>query len=183
MIDRNILLVIDMQNDFINGTLGTKEAEAIVPFVEQFIRRADDKGFDIIFTQDTHTDTTYLTSREGRKLPIKHCIYGTKGWEIPKDLQRAAPHAVYLCKSYFGAADWHDFFNHEDTGTVHVIGLCTDICVITNVLTLKTLYPNYNYVVHSGYCAGSTPEKHKAALEVLRSCQVSVFERKENENV
>lgn len=165
----NKLIVIDMQNDFIDGSLANEAAARIVPEMAEFI-----KGFDeVIFTRDTHHDN-YLSTAEGRNLPIPHCIEGTKGWEVREELVNAAHARAYVNKPTFGYIDWNLDLHPGDEITL--VGTCTDICVVSNALILKAKYPENRISVVGHLCAGLTEEKHKAALEVMRSCQVEVVE-------
>lgn len=162
------LIVIDMQNDFITGSLGTPEAQAIVPNVKKKIEEYKARDDDIIFTRDTHYDD-YLETSEGKHLPIKHCIYGTLGWQIADGLE--VENCRYIDKPTFGWTHWgHNIFEE-----VELVGLCTDICVVSNALILKAHFPEINITVDASCCAGVTPEKHKAALEVMKSCQINVI--------
>lgn len=169
-----ILLVIDMQNDFVTGALGTAEAQAIVPAIKNKIAAANESGnTKIVFTRDTHTHN-YLSTMEGQYLPVEHCIKGTPGWCIIEELY----HTDYdtIDKPTFGyAGDWSEAFKYNQIDEIEIVGVCTDICVITNSLILKTLYPNTHIVVDASCCAGVTPEKHVAALEVMKSCQIDVI--------
>ena len=164
------LIVIDMQNDFISGSLGTKEAQAIVPNVKKKIEEYKSRGDEIIFTQDTHYEN-YLETNEGKHLPVEHCIVNTNGWEIADGLE--VEKCQYIHKPTFGWMhwDWNDYSFKE----VELVGLCTDICVVSNALILKAQFPNANITVDASCCAGVTPEKHKAALEVMKSCQINVI--------
>ena len=162
------LIVIDMQNDFVGGVLGTPEARAIVPNVKKKIQEYYKRGDNIIFTKDTHLDD-YLNTSEGQKLPIVHCIEDSYGWQIVSGLE--VPNCSYVIKPTFGWKRWKDA---SLCGDVELIGVCSDICVISNAILIKTVYPNVNVVVDASCCAGSTPEKHKAALEVMKSCQIDV---------
>ena len=167
-----ILIVVDMQNDFIDGTLGSKEAQAIVPNVKKKIQEYHDRGDEIVFTRDTHHED-YLRTSEGKKLPIVHCIENTHGWEIADGLE--VENCMYVDKRTFGYAHW-GIFGFKKTDEVEIIGLDTDICVVSNALILKAMYPNrMSITVDASCCAGSTPEKHKAALEVMKSCQIDVI--------
>lgn len=172
---KHFLVVVDMQTDFVDGSLGTKEAEAIVPAVVEKIRSFDGVVFA---TFDTHFDD-YLESAEGRKLPVKHCIYGTPGWELKESVREAledVPH-FKVQKYTFGStalpylmtevADGEDF-------SIELIGLCTDICVVSNALLLKAHFPDAPISVDSSCCAGVTPALHDAALQTMRSCQIDV---------
>ena len=172
---RDLLVVVDMQNDFISGSLGTSEAQAIVENVKRKIAEYAAQNKRIIFTQDTHKED-YLETREGKYLPVKHCINGTWGWEIPEDID--IPTANHYKKDRFAYDKWiFDDFTFEDDGitSIEVIGLCTDICVISNVFALQMEFPELDFTVDASCCAGTTPEKHKAALEVMKSCQIEVI--------
>lgn len=165
---KKTLIVIDMQNDFIDGSLGTKEAVAILENVKKKIMQYKAAGDEIIFTRDTHK-TNYLQTNEGRNLPVEHCIEGTKGWEIAEGLE--VPGAIYIDKPSFGYMGWKDF-NLEE---VELIGLCTDICVVSNALIIKAAYPEIKVSVDASCCAGVTPESHLAALTTMKMCQVEVI--------
>ena len=171
-----LLIVVDMQNDFVSGSLGTEEAKKIVPNVVNLVKEYKEDTFysDIIFTRDTH-GRNYLNTDEGKHLPIKHCIDGTPGWCIIDELQDYA--YKILNKNKFGYGNWENYIYglprvpHEIT----LVGLVTDICVITNAVLLKTLLSDIKIRVDASCCAGTTPEKHKAALEVMKSCQIEVI--------
>lgn len=165
------LIVVDVQNDFVNGSLGSEEAQAIIPNVKKKIEEYYNRGDQIILTRDTHYDD-YLNTLEGRKLPVKHCVFGTKGWKVVSDLE--VPNCRYVNKSTFGTLQWRNMAWIGD-GDIDLVGLCTDICVISNALVLKAMFPNTEITVDAGCCAGSTPEKHKAALEAMKSCQINVI--------
>lgn len=175
--DEKILIVIDMQNDFIDGVLGSKEAQAIVPKVKKKIDEYNKNGNPVIFTRDTH-DNNYLGTSEGQKLPIKHCIRGTDGWQIGLEV-RAGDYGI-INKRTFGYLKWENALEYFVDGldlknvVVEICGLDSDICVVTNALIIKTIYPDINVMVDASCCAGTTPEKHKAALEVMKSCQIDV---------
>lgn len=166
---KKTLIVVDMQNDFIDGSLGTKEAQAIVEKVREKIKNYQENGGEIIFTRDTHTKD-YLNTNEGKHLPVKHCIAGTDGWRIAEGLE--VSDAKYIDKPSFGWMKW-DECALED---VELVGLCTDICVVSNALIIKAVYPEINVTVDASCCAGVTPETHKAALETMKMCQVNVIE-------
>ena len=165
------LIVIDMQNDFITGPLGTPEAQAIVPNVKKKIEDYKARGDKIIFTRDTHY-SDYLKTQEGKYLPVPHCVHGTPGWCIADELGSGVDHAV-IDKRTFGFADWY-YWVEADTESIEIVGVCTDICVVSNALILKTQLPKTKIIVDASCCAGVTPEKHKAALEVMKSCQIEV---------
>ena len=171
---RKLLVVIDMQKDFIDGALGTKEAVSIVPAVVEKIRSYDKK--DIFATLDTHHED-YMNTQEGKYLPVEHCIEGTEGWEFDKSLMEALKGAKVYNKPTFGSTDLaKDIQAIADTEEIEIemIGLCTDICVVSNALLLKAAMPEISISVDASCCAGVTPEKHEAALETMRSCQIYV---------
>jgi nicotinamidase-related amidase len=164
---KKTLIVIDMQNDFIDGSLGTAEAQAIVDNVKNKIKKYQAAGDQIIFTRDTH-QSNYLETNEGKHLPVEHCIEGTKGWQIAEGLE--VPGAIYIDKPSFGYLDWKQFGLEE----VELVGLCTDICVVSNALIIKAAYPEIRVSVDASCCAGVTPESHEAALTTMKMCQVEV---------
>lgn len=166
---KKTLIVIDMQNDFIDGSLGTKEAQAIVSNVKKKIEEYKSRGDQIIFTRDTHFEN-YLETNEGKHLPVQHCVYETSGWEISKELD--TDNAILVNKKTFGYRGWYEFGFNED---VELVGLCTDICVVSNALILKAMYPEINISVDASCCAGVTPESHKAALTTMKMCQINVI--------
>lgn len=175
---RKILIVIDMQNDFIDGSLGTKEAEAIVPLVREKITSFDPG--DIYATRDTHSED-YLQTLEGKNLPVEHCIKGTPGWEFCEEIKDLIPEEHIFDKPSFGspvlASKMKEIYEAEGgRAEFMLIGLCTDICVVSNALLLKAYIPEAVISVDPSCCAGVTPEKHRAALETMRSCQVQIFE-------
>lgn len=164
---KKTLLVIDMQKDFIDGALGTKEACAIVENVKKKIEEYKENGDEIIFTRDTH-QKDYLSTNEGKHLPVEHCIEGTEGWQIPKELE--VPGAIYINKPSFGYMNWDEYGLEE----VEIVGLCTDICVVSNALIIKATYPEIKVSVDASCCAGVTPESHEAALTTMAMCQVEI---------
>ena len=172
---RKLLIVIDMQNDFIDGALGTAEALAIVENVKNKIRSYPPE--DIFATLDTHHEN-YLETQEGKYLPVPHCIRGTRGWEIRGDIDALLAQAARYEKPTFGstalAADIRSLSEQEDI-ELELVGLCTDICVVSNALLLKAAMPEVKISVDASCCAGVTPEKHLAALETMRSCQIQVI--------
>lgn len=177
-----VLIVVDMQKDFIDGSLGTKEAQAIVPAVRDKIREYALNKDEIIFTQDTHYAADYLQTNEGKHLPVLHCVIGTDGYNIETSLLQAVDKIAnyfVLPKSSFGYIHWKDIFKvnkwNNKNIEIEICGLCTDICVIVNALILKTLYPEAVIKIDSNCCAGTTPEKHKEALDVMKSCQIEVI--------
>lgn len=165
---KKTLIVVDMQNDFIDMALGTEEAVAIVPKVKQKIEEYLKNGDEVIFTRDTH-NKNYLDTPEGKKLPVPHCIKGTKGWEIADGLYVTG--CKIIDKSNFGWPHW----DKETLEDVELIGLCTDICVVSNALIIKAAFPDANVKVDSTCCAGVTPESHNAALTTMKMCQIDVI--------
>ena len=173
---KKILLVIDMQNDFIDGALGTPEAVAIVENVKAKILSYPKEN--VFATRDTHTDL-YMDTQEGRNLPVPHCIRGTKGWEIRPDIAELIFADHIIDKPTFGStqlAKLMEILEHrEDEGIeIELIGLCTDICVVSNALLLKATLPETPISCDASCCAGVTPAKHAAALETMRSCQIKI---------
>ena len=170
----NVLIVVDMQNDFIDGALGTKEAKEIVPKAAEKIKSFDGR---VIATRDTHEEN-YLDTQEGRKLPVKHCIRGTAGWEIRSEIQELI-RELPMDKLTFGCLDLGNALQkydewQEKIESVTLIGLCTDICVISNAMIVKAALPETRVIVDASYCAGVTPESHKQALEAMKVCQIEV---------
>jgi len=173
----DILIVVDMQNDFITGSLGTKEAQKIVNNVALEINKSYDMVF---FTQDTH-DKNYLNTQEGKNLPIEHCIDGEDGWKLHDDIKlsmKAARCPVYtIKKNIFGSYNLLEKLEYmsDKINSITIVGLCTDICVISNALIIKSKFPEIKLKCIENCCAGVTPEKHNAAIEVMKSCQVEVL--------
>lgn len=171
----NYLLVIDMQNDFIDGALGTKEAEAIVPAVAKKIQQYHQNGGTVIFTRDTH-DAQYLHTQEGKKLPIPHCIRDTEGWQISDQLPRQEQD-LCIDKPTFGSTELAKLLTERgDAETIEIIGLCTDICVISNAMLVKAALPEIPVSVDAACCAGVTPESHRTALSAMGACQIDIIE-------
>lgn len=171
------LLVIDMQKDFICGSLGTNEAKNIVKNVCSLIKYYKDNNMSIIVTQDTHDSNYLINTLEGKLLPIAHCIKDSWGWEIDDAVLAALgsyDKIVYLEKNTFGFLKLPSVLS-DDADEIEICGLCTDICVISNALILRAAFPNIRIVIRENCCAGVTPEKHKAALEVMKSCQIEVI--------
>ena len=169
---RKNLIVIDMQNDFIDGALGTKEAQAIVPAVVRKIREYP--AADVYATRDTHP-ANYLETQEGKYLPVTHCVRGTAGWEIRPEIAKLIPEDHIFDKPTFGSAELATAVKkmaEKEELEIELIGLCTDICVVSNALLLKAVLPETKISVDPSCCAGVTPEKHAAALETMRSCQI-----------
>lgn len=171
-----MLVVVDMQNDFIDGALGTEAAKAIVPKVIQKIR--DFKG-QIFYTRDTH-DENYLDTQEGKNLPVKHCIMDTHGWQLQEDIDELAKErrSMIFDKPTFGSLALAGCLNGiqkvASIDEIELVGLCTDICVISNALLLKAALPDTKIIVDSSCCAGVTPESHENALKAMAMCQVEI---------
>ena len=170
-----LLVVIDMQNDFIDAALGTKEALAIVEPVKEKIRSYPKE--DIIATMDTHTPD-YMDTQEGKYLPVPHCIRGTEGWRIRADIAELLKDAKIFEKPTFGSIELAEYLkslSEAEDIELELIGLCTDICVVSNALLLKAAMPEVKITVDSSCCAGVTVEKHLAALDTMRSCQIQII--------
>lgn len=171
-----VLVVVDMQNDFIDGALGTPEAQAIVDNVVKKIKEFDGS---VAFTQDTHNEN-YLNTQEGRILPVKHCITGTHGWELNDKVAEAINSVATeaFVKYTFGhvpLGSWLALMESVKTlDEVVLVGLCTDICVISNAMLIKAFLPEVKVTVDASCCAGVTPESHRRALEVMKVCQINV---------
>ncbi|MBR5959498.1 MAG: cysteine hydrolase [Clostridia bacterium] len=178
MTDRKILVAVDLQNDFIDGALGTKEAEAIVPAAAARIREWREAGADIFATLDTH-EANYAETQEGKRLPVPHCIRGTEGWQLNPVIREALGDCTLVEKPSFGSIRLPELIREKigdgKGATIELIGLCTDICVVSNALLLKAAFPEATIQVSSACCAGVTPEKHKAALETMASCQIEIL--------
>lgn len=168
----DVLVVVDMQNDFIDGALGTKEAQAIVPGVAEKIN-----GFsgEVYYTMDTH-EADYLSTQEGKNLPVEHCIKGSKGWEIAPEIP-VINKANVLEKPTFGSVSLATMLKEKEAelDSVTLIGLCTDICVISNAMLIKAYMPEVPVFVDASCCAGVTPMSHTNALEAMKMCQIQVL--------
>ncbi|NLZ72110.1 MAG: cysteine hydrolase [Clostridiaceae bacterium] len=177
----NYLIIVDMQNDFISGSLGTKEALAIVPNV---VRKIRDFDGSCIVTQDTHSND-YLNTLEGKNLPVKHCIEKTEGWELRSEVREvlASKGDVHKFKKpTFGSVELGNWLlkehHKEPIKEITLIGLCTDICVISNALLIKAFLPEVSIFIDASCCAGVTPEQHQTALAAMKPCQIEI----QNEN-
>lgn len=168
---KKLLVVVDMQNDFVTGSLGTEEAKKIIPNVKTRIERAVKEGWDIWFTKDTHEED-YLKTQEGIKLPVEHCIRGTKGWEIIDDLKEYVKHVIE--KPSFGSIKLADGVKENTYEEVELIGLCTDICVVSNALLIKAVSPELPVAVSEQCCAGVTVDTHEAAIRTMQMCQIEI---------
>lgn len=174
-----ILVVVDMQNDFIDGSLGTKEAQEIVPGV---VRKIQDFDGMVLATRDTHGED-YLNSAEGLKLPVVHCVKGTEGWQIRREVEEALsgqPGSRTIDKPTFGSVELGECVKElneekEPVEEITLIGLCTDICVISNALLLKAYLPETPVKVEASLCAGVTPQSHEQALEAMKMCQIDII--------
>ena len=167
-----LLVVVDMQNDFIDGALGTKEAVQILPNVKAKIDAFRKLGFPVMFTRDTHQEN-YLETKEGKKLPVTHCIYKSKGWEISSLLD--GKDSKIVDKPAFGSLELAQYIKQEYPGMdIVLIGLCTDICIISNAIILKASSPETEIIVDASCCAGVTPVSHKNALEAMKMCQITI---------
>lgn len=168
----NYLVVVDMQKDFIDGALGTAEAVKIVPAVKEYIENFDGS---VIFTRDTHYDN-YMDTQEGKNLPVPHCIEGTAGWQIASELAPLAEGKKIFDKPTFGSCELADYFvSQGDVESVTLIGLCTDICVISNAFLIKASLPEVKVSVVASCCAGVTPQSHANALEAMKMCHIEVI--------
>ena len=170
----NLLIVVDMQNDFINGSLGTKEAQAIVPAVKARILEAMEDRWQVIFTKDTHS-IDYLKTQEGKHLPIQHCLRGSDGWQLHPELQDLSIGSSVFEKGSFGSLELAEYVSSLNPDAIEVIGLCTDICVVSNVALLKAYCPEVPMSVRANCCAGVTPEAHEHALATMKSLQVEIL--------
>lgn len=171
-----VLVIVDMQNDFVYGALGSPEAQSIVGNIKKKLDSARQNGDLVIFTRDTHYEN-YLDTKEGKYLPVKHCVKNTEGWEIVPELTPNG-NEIVIDKSTFGTFElpirimdfYHDFYNN-----IEICGVCSDICVISNALMLKAYYSEFgNIYVDHQCCAGSNPANHDAALNVMKACQINV---------
>ena len=173
---KKLLIVVDMQKDFVDGALGTAEAVGILDHV---VRKIEEFDGDMIVTLDTHQEN-YMDTQEGRKLPVKHCIKGTSGWELDAKVQKALENRAYkiIEKPTFGSVALPEYIRETydpEKLDIQLIGLCTDICVVSNALLLKASFTQTPVSVDASCCAGVTPETHKAALTTMKMCQVDVL--------
>lgn len=177
---QNILVVVDMQNDFITGALGSDMAMNIMPNVKKIIDEAVEENNTVIFTRDTHDASKYLDTNEGKQLPVVHCVKDTEGWQIPNELTENVKNALFINKETFGYIDWKNIIstvnNDGSDLNITIIGLCTDICVVSNAIILKAVFPEANVNVIANCCAGVTEASHNAALMTMKSCQVNIIE-------
>lgn len=166
---RKVLLVIDMQNDFVSGALQNPDAQSIV---DGIVKRIEAFDGEVIATRDTHEED-YLSTTEGKHLPVKHCVKGTWGWEIVPEIASALKkrNAVIIDKPTFGYTDWSIL---QDATETEMVGTCTDICVVSNALIIKAQHPDLDLRVRKDLCAGTTKENHDSALNVMACCQVKI---------
>ncbi len=166
------LIVVDMQKDFINGSLGTPEAVRIVPAVAEYIKNFDG---EIIFTRDAHKDD-YINTQEGKNLPVPHCIEGTDGWQIADELKEFSLGKKIFDKPAFGSIELAEYLKEKgDADSITLVGLCTDICVISNAFIIKAVLPEVKVCVVEGCCAGVSPESHERAILSMKTCQVEII--------
>lgn len=166
-----LLIVVDMQNDFIDGSLGTPEARQIVPAVVQKVQSYLDAGDEVVFTMDTHFEN-YMGTLEGKNLPVFHCVKGTPGWNVCPELEGFA--GKRFEKNTFGSKELAEYASKGEYDSIQLVGLCTDICVISNALLLKAYMPGMPILVDPSCCAGVTPESHENALKAMKMCQIDL---------
>lgn len=181
--NKKVLITVDVQNDFVEGALGSEQAKAIIPKVKEKIAKYREDGDEIVVTQDTHTKL-YLQTQEGKNLPVEHCLEGTWGWQLVDGLIPDGCTVRTIAKPTFGSLQLADMIYQMvqeleakgyDVDEIELIGLCTDICVISSALILKAKFPETKITVDASCCAGVTEESHKAALLVMKVCQVNVI--------
>ena len=174
---KELLVVVDMQNDFITGTLANPEGQKIVQKIADYVR---DFNGDIIATRDTH-NTNYMETQEGRKLPVLHCVVETDGWQIVPEIQKVLEEQAvkgnvrYIDKPVFGSVGLGDVVARKGYANVNLVGVCTDICVISNAMVIRACAPETEVTVLKDLCAGVTPESHENALKAMAACQVNVI--------
>ncbi|MDO5522286.1 MAG: isochorismatase family cysteine hydrolase [bacterium] len=174
-----LLVVVDMQNDFVTGVLGTKEAESIVSDVAKMIASYDG---EVVYTMDTHTED-YLHTMEGEKLPVTHCVAGTEGWQLVPEIKNAIEHKVSkeFCKPTFGSLELQEYvkaLNEEQMlEQIDLVGVCTDICVISNALLLKAAVPEVKICVYEDLTAGVTEESHLNAINAMKMCHIDILSK------
>ena len=172
------LIVVDVQKDFVDGALGTAEARAIIPRVKEKIAEYSVNDGKVIFTRDTHRKN-YLKTNEGKHLPVEHCVKGSDGWQIHDAIVYEGlvdENAVVIDKPTFGYLGWRKHIENSADLEIELVGLCTDICVVSNALILKAMFPEAVIKVDPAACAGVTPESHNAALATMKMCQIEVCE-------
>ena len=174
------LIVVDVQNDFVTGALGSAAAQAVVPNIKKIVNNYLENGDDVYFTFDTHYEDNYFNTLEGQKLPILHCVEGSDGWKIATELKDINVEKLnihnYIEKNTFGYTDWEIDFSEKNYESITLVGLDTDICVVSNALILRAQFPNTPIYVIANCCAGTSQNAQNAALTVMRSCQIEVIE-------
>lgn len=167
------LIVVDYQKDFVSGALGSDRAKKIFESVEKKIKEYSQNGWNVVFTFDTHYEN-YMETAEGKKLPVEHCIEGTDGWELYMHVDKVVQgDPLYIRKNTFGYTDWN--YMIPDAEEIEIIGVCTDICVVSNALILKAQFTEVPISVDAACCAGTSDEAHNAALTTMKSCQIDVY--------
>lgn len=173
--NKKLLVVVDMQNDFVTGALPNTEAQKFVPDLVEYIKKFDG---DVIFTKDTHNDENYMDSQEGKKLPVMHCVRGTEGWELIPELKALnVPESSIVIKPTFGSVKLANWICNNGFDEVYFCGVCTGICVISNVALVKAFCPNTPVKVIEDLCACVTPETHKTAIDSMRTFQVDIINK------
>lgn len=170
-----LLVVVDMQTDFVDGALGTAEAQAIVENVVKKVSEAKENNTQVVFTMDTH-ETNYLETMEGKNLPVEHCIRGTEGWQLIPQLRSLSEDCRIIEKPTFGSTELAHLVSGGNYEEIELIGLCTDICVISNTLLVKAAVPETPITVDVSCCAGVTPQSHQNALEAMKMCHIIIKE-------
>ena len=170
--EKEILIVIDMQNDFLTGALANADGARVLAYVKEKVAAARLKGKTVVFTRDTHEED-YLSTQEGKNLPVVHCVKGTDGWQIADGLYKAGEKV--FDKPTFGSLELASFIKDGGYTKAEFVGVCTDICVVSNVMLVKAYCPETEIIVDEKGCAGVTKERHDAALETMRSCQANVI--------
>ena len=169
-----VLVVVDAQNDFITGRLGSENARAAVPNIVRKIKEYKRNGWPIVATQDTHWEN-YSDTHEGKLFPIEHCMHGTRGWEIDDRIEALISDEPHIRKPAFAYIHWKLYYDLFHDAVIEVVGFCTDICVVSNALYLRSAFKENDIVVDSKCCAGTSEEAHNAALLVMKSCQIEVI--------
>ena len=169
---KELLIVVDMQNDFLTGALGSPQAVACIPFVKKEIARARAFHKEVVFTRDTHADN-YMYTQEGKNLPVPHCIKDTFGWQILEGLHRAGE--KIFDKPTFGSLELANYVSRGGYTKITLVGVCTDICVVSNALLLKAYLPETEVRVVAKACAGVSMESHEAALKTMGACQIKIL--------
>ena len=176
---KKAIVVIDMQNDFVTGALRNEDAIKMIPRAVAKLKAAKKEGLPIIFTRDTHSKEGYMSSEEGKNLPLPHCLEGEEGWEIIPELKPFTKDAVVIDKPGFGSTELGEYLRQQDYEEIEMFGLCTDICVIANAMTVKAFLPNAHVAVDANCCEGITPESHKTALEAMKMCHIEILGEKD----